>query len=110
MLKISSLASMAIGVQTLRVNPMRTVLSTLGIIIAVMSIITVVSMVEGFGNYVTDFLRGLGTNMMVVYPEAVWYGRVTPEDADEIFREHVLEGRPVERLRIDAGGPPPAVG
>jgi (2Fe-2S) ferredoxin len=38
---------------------------------------------------------------LVVYPEAVWYGDVTPEDADELFREHVLNGRPVERLRTD---------
>ena len=37
----------------------------LGIIIAVTSIITVVSLVQGFGDYVTNFLRGLGTNMMV---------------------------------------------
>ena len=42
---------------------------------------------------------------LVVYPEAVWYGRVTPEDVDELFREHVLEGRPVERLRIDSMRP-----
>jgi putative ABC transport system permease protein len=52
-------------------NKARSLLTVLGIIIAVMSIITVVSMVEGFGNYVTNFLRGLGTNMMVVYPEAL---------------------------------------
>lgn len=39
---------------------------------------------------------------VVVYPEAVWYGGVTPQDADEIFHEHVVNGRPVERLRIDA--------
>ena len=38
---------------------------------------------------------------LVVYPEAVWYGGVTLADADEIFHEHVLNGRPVERLRID---------
>jgi len=38
---------------------------------------------------------------VVVYPEAVWYGAVTEDDVDEIFREHVLGGRPVERLRID---------
>jgi len=50
-------------------NKIRSLLTVLGIIIAVTSIITVVSMVEGFGNYVTGFLRGLGTNMMVVYPE-----------------------------------------
>ena len=50
-------------------NKVRSLLTVLGIIIAVTSIITVVSLVEGFGNYVTEFLRGLGTNMMVVYPD-----------------------------------------
>src|ERR1700761_7246844 len=35
---------------------------------------------------------------VVVYPEAVWYGHVTPEDADEIVTEHLVHGRPVERL------------
>ena len=37
---------------------------------------------------------------IVVYPEAVWYGRVTLDDVDEIFEEHVLNGRFVERLRL----------
>jgi len=37
---------------------------------------------------------------VVVYPEAIWYGRVTVDDVDELFREHVLNGRPVERLRL----------
>lgn len=38
---------------------------------------------------------------VVVYPEAVWYGHVTLADIDEIVQEHLLDGRPVERLRID---------
>ena len=38
---------------------------------------------------------------IVVYPEAVWYGAVTVDDADEIFRSHVLAGEPVERLRLN---------
>ena len=37
---------------------------------------------------------------IVVYPEGIWYGAVTVEDVDEIFKSHVLEGRPVERLRL----------
>lgn len=36
--------------------------------------------------------------MVVVYPENVWYGRISVGDADEIFRNHLVEGRPVERL------------
>ena len=37
---------------------------------------------------------------VVVYPEAVWYGHVRPEDAVEIVNEHLVGGRPVERLRL----------
>jgi (2Fe-2S) ferredoxin len=38
--------------------------------------------------------------MVVVYPEAVWYGFVQPGDAAEIVSEHLVAGRPVERLRV----------
>jgi (2Fe-2S) ferredoxin len=37
---------------------------------------------------------------VVVYPEAVWYGHVKPEDAAEIVNEHLIGGKPVERLRL----------
>jgi len=35
---------------------------------------------------------------VVVYPDGVWYGRVTAEDVDEIIESHILGGKPVERL------------
>lgn len=37
---------------------------------------------------------------VVVYPEQVWYGRVTLQDVPEIVRSHLKDGVPVERLRI----------
>lgn len=37
---------------------------------------------------------------MVVYPEGIFYGGVELEDVDEIFNEHLLNNRPVERLII----------
>ncbi len=37
---------------------------------------------------------------LVVYPEGVWYTFVDEEDIDDIIDEHVVGGRPVERLRI----------
>jgi len=37
---------------------------------------------------------------VVVYPEQVWYGHVTPDDVLEIIEEHLLPDRPVERLRL----------
>ncbi|MCI0340743.1 MAG: (2Fe-2S) ferredoxin domain-containing protein [Planctomycetales bacterium] len=40
---------------------------------------------------------------IVVYPEAVWYGRVTVGDVEEIVEKHLVGGTPVERLRTDGG-------
>lgn len=49
-------------------NKGRSILTTLGIIIAVTSIITVVSFVQGFGQFITKMVRGYGTQFMVVRP------------------------------------------
>lgn len=38
--------------------------------------------------------------VIVIYPEAVWYTYVDREDLDEIFIEHLQNGRIVERLRL----------
>jgi (2Fe-2S) ferredoxin len=37
---------------------------------------------------------------LVVYPDGVWYGNVQASDVPEIVESHLIEGRPVERLRI----------
>jgi len=43
----------------------------------------------------------LGPNVLV-YPEGVLYVGVKPGDIAEIFDEHLLGGRPVERLKAPA--------
>lgn len=40
---------------------------------------------------------------MVVYPEGVFYGRVTLEDLDEVVEEHLVNNRPVKRLQLHFG-------
>ena len=37
---------------------------------------------------------------VVVYPEGVWYGGVTVADVPEIVERHLVNGQPVERLRL----------
>jgi (2Fe-2S) ferredoxin len=37
---------------------------------------------------------------IVVYPEGVWYGHVTAADVPEIVESHLVNGVPVERLRV----------
>ena len=41
--------------------------------------------------------------MLVVYPDDVWYSGVQESDLQEILTEHILGGRPVERLRYAPG-------
>ena len=66
MLLVPNIAS---AFEQLRSNRLRSLLTVLGIVIAVASTITVVSVVQGFTRYVADFLQGLGTNAMWVWPE-----------------------------------------
>ncbi len=37
---------------------------------------------------------------VVVYPDGVWYGHVTPQDAKEIVEKHLVGGEPVARLQL----------
>jgi (2Fe-2S) ferredoxin len=37
---------------------------------------------------------------LVVYPEGVWYTYVDEADLDEIIESHIVDGKPVERLRL----------
>ena len=37
---------------------------------------------------------------VVIYPDAVWYGRVRLADVEEIIESHILGGKPVERLML----------
>jgi (2Fe-2S) ferredoxin len=38
--------------------------------------------------------------VVVVYPEAIWYTYVDRADIDEIIESHLVNGVPVERLKI----------
>ncbi len=37
---------------------------------------------------------------LVIYPEGVFYGHVTIDDVPEIYHEHILNNRIVERLKL----------
>ncbi|MCD6295342.1 MAG: NADH-quinone oxidoreductase subunit NuoF [Deltaproteobacteria bacterium] len=48
--------------------------------------------------------------VMVVYPEGVYYVHLTPDDVHDIVSQHLIDGKPVERLfyrDIDNGKPIP---
>ncbi|MBI5378771.1 MAG: (2Fe-2S) ferredoxin domain-containing protein [Nitrospirae bacterium] len=37
---------------------------------------------------------------VIVYPDGVWYQRVRREDVPTMVTEHLMQGKPVERLRL----------
>ena len=37
---------------------------------------------------------------VVVYPDGVWYGRVSVDDVREIVESHIIGNKPVERLML----------
>ncbi len=44
---------------------------------------------------------------VIIYPEQVWYSRVTVDDVDEIWDQHVLGGRTIDRLVDELTTEPP---
>lgn len=76
-------------------NKGRSILTTLGIIIAVTSTITVVAIVQGFGKFMTDKVRGYGTQFMVVRP---W---TPPELRRTGMREVTLDVDDIKAVRFE---------
>jgi (2Fe-2S) ferredoxin len=37
---------------------------------------------------------------VVVYPEGIWYGQVGVKDVEEIVDQHIVGGKPVDRLLL----------
>ena len=54
--------------QSIMVNKMRSLLTTLGVVIGVASVIVLVSIGEGVRGYLSDTFEGMGSNLLFVFP------------------------------------------
>jgi putative ABC transport system permease protein len=63
------LENFRIALAALRANKMRSILTTLGIIIGVAAVIAVVSIVQGLQYMIARELQGVGATYMMVFPD-----------------------------------------
>lgn len=78
----------------IRANTLRSFLTTLGIIIAVMAVIAVVSLIQGFRQSVTTTFASMGSNVLTIQSNETFEDfmsgkivKVTPDDLQEIQHE-----------------------
>jgi ABC-type lipoprotein release transport system permease subunit len=69
------LDSLAIGLRALTVNRMRSMLTVLGIIIGVAAVVCMVSVGSGAREEVSEKIRTLGANLLLIRPGAQLSGR-----------------------------------
>ncbi len=65
---LSLLESLRAALASIRAHAMRSILTTLGIIIGVAATIAVVAVIQGFSFFVGGLFQGLGANSVIVYP------------------------------------------
>ncbi len=64
-MRLTSLASFVVGMQMLRTNPLRTVLSTLGVIIGVASLVAILALGDGLERYTRGQIESTTTFQMI---------------------------------------------
>jgi len=94
---MSFIATVKIALKALNSSKMRTILTMLGIIIGVASVITMLSIGQGVSASVSDSINSLGTNALIIMPGQMQVGGVrqgsmdsqtlTVEDYKAISRE-----------------------
>ena len=71
--------TIAMALDTLRTNKLRSGLTILGIVIGVMTVIVISSVVNGLNNNVQGLVSSLGSNILFVFRFPVFGGRLTTE-------------------------------
>ena len=71
--------TVTISLDTLRANKLRSGLTILGIVIGVMTVITISSVVNGLNQSVSGLVQSLGSNILFIYRFPAFTGRPTTE-------------------------------
>jgi len=100
----------ALALDTLLKNPLRSALTILGIVIGITTVITVSSVINGLNDNVLGGIRDLGSDTIIAYrfpwaslsrPPSEWFNRkeLQPEWADDIAKmPHIAAASPSMRI------------
>ena len=73
------------AIESLAANKLRTVLTMLGVIIGVTSVVTLLALGAGVSNNITNSIQGNGTNVLSISPDGrVGNARLTLDDVDAL--------------------------
>jgi len=109
------LESLILALIALKANLMRSILTTIGIIVGVTSVIAVISIMQGFTAKLTQDFENMGSNVLIVYPYAAFkeqmrgkYGKLTltdlaaieraVDDVEAIIPSYYLQGVSIEYM------------
>ncbi|HEX5759447.1 MAG TPA: ABC transporter permease [Thermoanaerobaculia bacterium] len=103
-----------VALNAIRVNKLRSLLTTLGVVIGIAAVITMVALGEGAQRTVEERLRGLGANLLTVRPGQSFAGGVgrgqaqlSVDDAEALLERpvHVRDVAPESqgRLQVEHG-------
>ena len=93
------LDSLAVGLRALSVNKMRSMLTVLGIIIGVAAVVCMVSVGSGAREEVSEKIRTLGANLLVIRPGAQLSGAARLETGTRQTSRVRGDGRCSRRIR-----------
>ncbi|MDD3885254.1 MAG: ABC transporter permease [Victivallaceae bacterium] len=102
---MSMIGTIIVALKALRRNPMRAMLTTLGIVIGIAAVIAMMEIGSGSSNSIRKSIEKMGANCIMVMPGAFRMGGVsqgsgstmslTPEDCEAVLRECVNVGKAV---------------
>lgn len=92
---MQGLETIRTAVNSLRLNKVRSALTMLGVIIGVFSVVSLVSLVRGFQNYVTDQFNAIGSNLIIVTPGFSGFS----DDPSKAYTNNKLEDKHVDMLK-----------
>jgi len=87
---MSLFETLRLAVRAVRVNRLRSMLTTLGIVLGVAAVVAMMAVGEGAQSQVSEQIGKLGTNLLYIYPDSsVARARrpLTEDDAAAILRE-----------------------